>query len=574
MYRRTGDRRTVGCSTVRRIAIGLVGVALTACGGEESALPAPDSSGLGPQTPEALFDPGRLLEIEIEMGSGDWDLLREEGYSLFEFQRGEAGDYPYTYFSGSISVDGHRLDDVAIRKKGGLGSLSRHRPSLKVNFRGNGVEQRLAGVTRLTLNNDRTDPSHSRQCMAYALFERAGLPAPRCNLAHVTVNGVDMGTFTNVEPIKKPLLERLFGDGSGNLYEGRENADFTAEALEDLEIKNNEDTNDRSDLRAVAQALESSDADVVEALGQVLDMDRFRRFWAMETLTGNWDSYSGNINNFYAYHDPISDRFVFIPWGADTAFTGGSVIDSFNQTLTVYATSAITNRLYNIAEERERHRQLMGELVAELWDEAGLLSELHALSDLSTDALVGAVVEREEYLSTYAGRLGEELAAPAPEWRLGGIDLSDACRGGGGTFNAEFSTTWTNGPVMPDPDSSTFTASFVIEGETVQADWIGGAGRDPEGAGREANVLHVGLTPDGGQLIVPILMSPQTVALGVQPFYNFENVGFVFQVNPRLGFRGLGVLSDGEVTFDEVGTNPGDRVRGSVSAQFFQSNCL
>ena len=33
---------------------------------------------------------------------------------------------------------------------------------------------------------------------------RARLPAPRCNLAHVVVNGEDLGTHSNVEPIDCP----------------------------------------------------------------------------------------------------------------------------------------------------------------------------------------------------------------------------------------------------------------------------------------------------------------------------------------------------------------------------------
>ncbi len=44
-----------------------------------------------------LYDPLRRLEIEIEMPAADWDALREQGFSLFEFQRGQAGDFEYTF---------------------------------------------------------------------------------------------------------------------------------------------------------------------------------------------------------------------------------------------------------------------------------------------------------------------------------------------------------------------------------------------------------------------------------------------------------------------------------------------
>ncbi len=70
-------------------------------------------------------------------------------------------------------------------------------------------------------------PSHNNQddsrlntCMSYHVFREAGSPAPRCNYARVLLNGEDLGVFSNVESLKKPMLRRWFDDDSGNLYEG------------------------------------------------------------------------------------------------------------------------------------------------------------------------------------------------------------------------------------------------------------------------------------------------------------------------------------------------------------------
>ena len=61
-------------------------------------------------------------------------------------------------------------------------------------------ERKLAhlGLDEITLNNDRQDPSHSHQCLAYGAFAAAGVPASRCGLAHVVVNGEDLGTYTPI----------------------------------------------------------------------------------------------------------------------------------------------------------------------------------------------------------------------------------------------------------------------------------------------------------------------------------------------------------------------------------------
>ncbi|GIS62194.1 MAG: hypothetical protein CM1200mP2_44190 [Planctomycetaceae bacterium] len=56
--------------------------------------------------------------------------------------------------------------------------------------------------------------------MGYAFFNRAGSPACRCALARVTVNGKNLGIYSHVETVNKPLLRRGFGDDRGTLYEG------------------------------------------------------------------------------------------------------------------------------------------------------------------------------------------------------------------------------------------------------------------------------------------------------------------------------------------------------------------
>jgi hypothetical protein len=544
------------------------------CSGDD---PAASEHALEAADPTAeLYDPARRLEIEVEMAGGEWEVLREQGFSLFEFQRGEAGDFDYTFFDATVTIDGQRMERASVRKKGGLGSLSRVRPSLIIDLDRNVPDRAVSGVSRLTLNNDRGNASHNRQCMAYELFAKAGLPASRCNLAHVTVNGEDLGTFSNVEPIRKPLLRRLFGDDSGNLYEGREDGDFTAAGVERLQIKTNESTNDRSDVRAVARALEAEDDAVVGELEKLVDLDRFRRFWALETLTGNWDSYSGNTNNFYLYHDPTSDRFVFLPWGTDTAFSGGSVVDSYNQTLTVYATSALANRLYNLPDERRRFRSLLAELNDTLWDEPALEARLDELAALSTDAWPGAVAAQRQFMLTHSDDLRAELALPAPEWRLGGIDLSGPCRGMLGEVRGQFDTTFTAGPLQPSPAAGgTFDADETLDGQALSATWVGIAGRDPAGADPSASVQLLGFMEDGRVLFIGLQLPPSAFTPGRQPFYNFESVGFAAFVSPAQpnGLL-LGLVSEGALDLAAASLSAGDRVSGSFEGQIFQTNCF
>ena len=133
---------------------------------------------------------------------------------------------------------------MEVRKKGFIGSLSTARPSLKLDLGEFEEDWAFEGARRLTLNNAVSDPAVVRQCLTYSAFADAGLPAPRCGFARVTVNGVDLGLYVNLEPVKEPFLERHWGDSSGNLYEGTL-SDFTPSMSGTLEAKTNEDETDR-----------------------------------------------------------------------------------------------------------------------------------------------------------------------------------------------------------------------------------------------------------------------------------------------------------------------------------------
>jgi spore coat protein H len=539
--------------------------------GEEPVQPGPGLREADPT--DAIYDPHHLLEVELEMDPADWGVLREQGLSLFELQRAEVQDFDYTFFDADVAIDGQLVQGAAVRKKGGLGSLSRLRPSLIVELDRDAEHRAVSGVGRLTLNNDRSNSSHNRQCMALELFAKAGLPASRCNLAHVRVNGQDLGTYSNVEPIRKPFLERHFVDPEGNLYEGQQDGDFTRASLERLQIKTNATSNDRSDLGAVARALEAEDGEVADELAKVIDLPQFRRFWALETLTGNWDSYSGNTNNFYAYRDPTSDRFVFFPWSPDNAFTGGNPGDEYNQTLTVYATGAIANRLYNLPQERAYFRALLSELNDTLWDTPALLARLDELVTLGRDAWPGAVEQQRRYLAEYSRALRDELALPAPEWTLGGIELPDsACTGDLGAASGRFETTWIEGPLPTEPGSGRFEASLTIGGQTLDATWFGSAGRDPASGNPAPLMLFVGSLPDGRQALIQFVLGGG-FSPGVQPFYAFETVGFVGIASSDGSVQFLGYLSEGQLDIERGGQLAGDPVVGTFEGQIYQTGC-
>ncbi|HAE55356.1 MAG TPA: hypothetical protein DCG25_10325, partial [Acidimicrobiaceae bacterium] len=506
------------------------------------------------------FDANHVIEVNVELSPEQWDTLRHEGRNAPDALSGCAREYAYTYFDATVTVDGETYTDVAIRKKGFLGSLSAMRPSLKINF-GKFVEGRThAGMKRMTLNNNFQDASNARQCMTYDLFAKAGVVAPRCNFAKVTVNGEELGIYTHVESIKKPMLSRHFEDNDGNLYEGQ-GGDFTASRLEIMQLKTNETENDRSDLEAVANALQADDDELLDALGQVIDVDNFLSFWAMEVLTGHWDSYSGGRNNYLTYHDPTTDRFFFIPWGADGSFSNARIFSGENRNPAVLAEGEIANRLYEVPETRALYFERLDTLFSELWDEEELLAESERIEAL-TGATSSVMRSQRNFITSQTTELRAALddRENAGEWiRSASADEALKCRPELVTpISGSFSTQWSNA-LMPKPGGDQ-ALDITINGETWQpSSLMSGAGSE-SGAPDSANILLVSM--EAGQKLTGIVlkMPKQNLRVGEHPMHGLETGALFIELNtssPSQAPRVLGFAGKGRITLEQASTEVG-----------------
>lgn len=543
-----------------------ISAVITVCVG--STEPTPEPEPVDPS--DAYFAPEHLVEVAVELAPEDWQALRLEGRSLLDAFEGKAWEYDYTTFTGNVTIDGTRYENVGVRKKGFNGSISIPRPSLKVDLSSNVSGQNHAGIKKLTFNNNRQDPSNTHQCMAYGLFTKAGLPAPRCNLAHVVVNGEDLGIYTNVEPVNKQTLARHFEDSTGNLYEG-EAADFVAESVARLEAKTNEKTNDRTDLIPVVAALSVSDDQLVNALGATVDLENFRSYWAMEVLVGHWDSYSGNANNYFAYHEPTSNKFYFMPWGTDSAFEGPNQFVSANTSITVFAKGRIANRLYALPEQRELYRKRLGELNDTIWNESAMLAEVDRVAKLAPKTSPEALEKQRNLIRAHAEQLRAALGEPAPEWIDEGAQPKSVCYGMRSEMTSSFETTWGDLSTLA-PGVGTFTVGLALEGKLKEATWFGLAGTDPT-MSPDSLLRILGILPDGRMLWIQFTMPAVTVKPGIQPFHGFESWGTLSVIEGQ-AFRSLGVISDGAITFQQAATETNAPVVGSIAGHLLQFACL
>ena len=392
-------------------------------------------------TLDDIFPTDRVLDVQITVADEDWDTIRYQSRNFFsalhESRKIAPPEGPYTYVDASVTIDGVAFPDVGLRKKGFLGSQNTTRPSLKIKLNHTDKDAGIEGLTNLTLNNNQQDVSLVSQFMGYALFNAAGSPAPRCAYAKVTVNGVNLGVYSHVETVRKSFLRRAFGTDDGILYEGPY-VDFYEGWLGSFERKTGADAPGRETIQQLIEVLESDGKNIEGVIGELVHLDTFYTFWAVEGLLGFWDGYSGNNNNFFIYLNPTTDKFHFLPWGADSLFVKHSKLRHHNKAgapISVKTQGLLAHKLYQQKSSRERYAKTMMGILENHWNEVELLAEIDRIDAIVKPHLVdaqrffGDKDERKTYSRTMALEetrrfirqrrtdITKEIARGMPEWR-------------------------------------------------------------------------------------------------------------------------------------------------------------
>jgi spore coat protein H len=522
------------------------------------------------------FDPDHLIEVAIEMDSADWDKLRNEGRSLPD-QIAYCGDpnFDFNFYESKVTIDGETLKNVGIRKKGYLGSLSVVRPSLKLDFEQFVEDQTYAGMKGMTLNNNRQDPSNTHQCMSYALFQKAGVAAPRCNFAHVTLNGQDLGIYTHVESIDKAFLARHFNNNDGNLYEVQR-ADFSEEAVQYIELKTNKKANDRSDLDTVVQALQTSDNGLYQSLDRVIDLDAFLTYWAMEVMVGQWDGATGDSNNHYLYHDPTTDKFYFIPWGMDGSFATGHVflkLAGITIPNSVYAMALVPYKLYGNLETRRLYHTKLKELLDTVWDEDAILAEVDRINHL-TSADPTMIEQMRTFVRDRRASIESELVGDGPNWPIP-PELYPSMKkrecNPPSPIKGRFVTTW--GKLSDYAANAQNSLTLSLDQQNVDmASVLSSAGpnKDTNATIGAPTIWVIGVPPDypPADVVVITFNTASLFREGEVQFHGFETYAAVAQSNSESDYKTLGFVGGGKVVLEKAGTNPDAPVEGSFEGFF------
>jgi len=533
----------------------------------------------------ALYDPHQLVQVDITLPPADWHLLRHDKRNLDNFLEPGCRSKPFagtfTYYKAKVTVNGVELADVGVRKKGFIGSITPLKPSLKIKFNKFVKGQLLHGVERLTLNNNKQDPAFLRTCLTYQLFNKAGVPAPRCNFARVRVNGQELGLFSHVESVKKRFLKRSFGDDNGPLYEGTL-SDFRPDWTATLEPKTSQTPEMHPDIAKIVAALELPDDKLLPALDELIDRPQFLRFWAMEVLVNHFDGYSGNTNNFYLYRKPDSGRWVFIPWGADATFRDGS-FDGPKAPSAVLVRGHLSRRLYEHAEGRKLYLAALQEVLDTVWQEEEIEKNLITLKSLvgelaDADPLAKA---QDTWFQLYFGNMMswiktrrkriKQVVAEPPLWDLPQPEMLcfTPTVQATGTFKTTFGTL---------NDDAFKVGSGTLKGtnlgnpfEVMSAGASSGFNKDnPKRV--ELRLVFQHPTEAMKFVVIALLMNKNDIELGktlpLPPLIGGQGGFMVVFDAVSKQTAVVGGLWEGTITFEAAGTTDGAAVSGSFDTKW------
>ncbi|MHB1307442.1 MAG: CotH kinase family protein [Limisphaerales bacterium] len=239
----------------------------------------------------------------------------------------------FEYVRADLEFEGQRLDNVAVRFKGNgtflesRGSLKR---SLKIDLNRFVKGRKLAGVSKLNLQNNVTDATCMNEVLSYRLYRDAGVPAPRTAYARVwvTVPGKHdrtyLGLYSLSENVDNNFARDRFGTRKGAIFKP-----VTPELFADLgddwaKYQQTYDPKTEVSLEETGRVIElcrlvshADDAEFAARVFDYFDLDQVARYLAVLVWQCDFDSILGPGQNFYLYLHPQTRKFQFLPWDQD-----------------------------------------------------------------------------------------------------------------------------------------------------------------------------------------------------------------------------------------------------------------
>ncbi len=306
-----------------------------------------------------------------------------------------ASDY---YFHADFSFDNGTVqqdfDNVGFRLRGNVANARKEeKKSFKISLNTYEPGRKFEGIEKINLNAITGDVTLSRPKFCSDLRDFMGLPAIRSNHVRLYINDEYKGVYLNAEQVDEEFIKSRFGNKSGNLYKAVQPSDLNfisdnpRSYINDFELKTNKHVDDFSDLSDFIDVLNNTPIELFPCeFEKVFNIDNYLKIIAFDILTGNWDGYIWNANNYYLYHNLETDLFEFIGHDFDLTFGTDWVGLDWTQR-NIYSWSRddeyrpLYERIMQIPMYKERVTYYLLETINQYFNE-NLFEEIDATKDL------------------------------------------------------------------------------------------------------------------------------------------------------------------------------------------------
>jgi spore coat protein H len=363
--------------------------------------------------PPALFDLTNIWTVELRITPEAWRTLRSSR----------------AFIRADVVVNGVSYTNVAMRQKGGgtADGTARGRPPLHLNLKG----RKIAGVQKLSFNNNFFDTSYLRDVLSYKLCNDFGVPAPRTAFAKLYLKSSPresptcLGLYTATEIVDEAWVSEHLGRKDGLLMKPRAPL-FTQvrdwKVMAERAVPKTASTEaEQARMVALARFVNTaSDDTFARELPSYIDVDNFLRFLVINVALANLDSYFAMAKNYYLYLNPSTGKLAWIPWDFDLSFGGHFLFGSPEQRINLSIDRASEDRLFTrlltIRQVKQRYHALMREFLDKHFQPAAIAQQIDQLAALIEPAVMED--SRERRLRFKRSLDGRERGLPGNGWQV------------------------------------------------------------------------------------------------------------------------------------------------------------
>lgn len=328
-----------------------------------------------------IFNDEEIKTMTLTFASSNWFTQLTQNYN--------SG----TELSATLTFDGVTLNQVGVTFKGATSYMQTNGEEKKsFNIRTDAfiAGQNLEGYDVMNLNNCFDDATFLREFL-YLKAIRNYVPAAQARFVKLIINNVSWGIYPMVQQLDGAYTGDWFlsndgsrwradapsgssgGGGGPNWGDGTAALNYlganTSSYQQYYTLKNSGQANPWGDLMNVCDVLNNtSSANLITVLPQVMDVDRTLWFLACENVFADDDSYimKGKMD-YYLYIDAETNRITPLEYDGNSVLDQGALgwgpfyhADNANYPL--------LNKLLNVAEYRQRYLAHMRTIIQETVD--------------------------------------------------------------------------------------------------------------------------------------------------------------------------------------------------------------